>query len=339
MLRSKAPLAWVCLIAGACAGCAGKKGQTVYVDVDSLLPAAQASVRAEAQTPPVPSSESVHRLPGMAAETLHAQDQARLDSVKKLIQTDRANAQAELTARLAEVYRAEAARLAKERFGDPAANESAAMAGAREKIYEAFVKYAAARGPLLAQLSLIVGFPDPDPQSSRVPPADRVVAAKRFDEAKQLRADISKLDAAYLADTNQILQSTRDEVELNLVQARQQIQKMKDEADQRAAAEAAAQLAGTAKNIEIDPSTIGEVQLGAANGSGVRIQNPSVAGTRVSAPMTEPGASRAEAKRRLQEELGLWLAQNDYRLADRKAGARDATKEFEAWLTEMGLGR
>lgn len=196
-----------------------------------------------------------------------------------------------------------------------------------------FEAHAETVGELRAKLAAIVGFPDPDPKSLRVPPSHDKSASAKFQDAKGLREQIIAQDTKFrdLAATR--MKSLEDERAQMLARLEYQTQEQRSRAVERAREESksvAQQSLSVLERTALSPET----QLPAVAGVGSSVDS------RPRAPQPiQPGTSVVESAKALKEQLDAFLRVHNYRLAKAKGRARDATQEFVAWRKKFTEGR
>jgi hypothetical protein len=203
-----------------------------------------------------------------------------------------------------------------------------------EAVHAVFLRYAAEVEPVRFELTQIVGFPDPDPRSLKVPLEENQVAYKRFLRARTLREQIIALDEGYRAEVARrmaAVKALRDqrlaEIESDAGALRSEaVARAKQEAD-RVSNDALTALEPTA----LDPSA----QLSAIPGATASVQSGPVS------VATQPGQSAAlrETKEDLEDQLEVFLKTYRYRRTPDKSLGRDATQEFLEWRRKFTDGR
>ena len=331
--------AFLCSLVGFVAvGCAQSR-QAVYVDYSKLVSTSDVGAAIYSPpNPPVSSGSTRHSQAVIAGRTLEEYASGRMDAAKQLLSDDRRHTVKEIEARLRRLYGLAADRVTKAKYGDLDPKRTAALREAETLIHAAFATYAAQRGPKLARLALLVGFPDPDPTSTKSPDPARALAEARFVEAKALRSDIVGLDAAFARQTQGYLKDAQDKIDEDLTQMRIDIQQRKDDADARAEAEAARLAAVNEASLGLSSRSMRDVQLSQVAPESVQPTSgptpPAMGPTSIELDPTDT-AGRIRA---LQSEVRIWAGIHGYSLVERGKG-RDATEEFKEWAKHLTSGR
>lgn len=324
------------ILIAAC-GC-GTRRESVYVDVESLVGPDVQAIRASMVTESPPAVETAHIQRSLEPQTLEGRSRKSTEDAQKFLADDRARELKEISIRIKKLYELEADRIAKAKFGDMNPKKLSALRVAEAKIHEAFLAYASQRGPLVAKLALLVGFPDPDRGSARIPAGDLFLANQRFEQAKALRAQIVALDAGYLAQTQKWLKEAQDQIDEDLTQMQLQVQQLKDEADSRAETEATRMAASFQRELGISPTGLNEVRLPAVPGVAYQPHAPGPPPPMSPTTIESLQGDRAVRLKILQSRLRIWIGLKGYVLAARGQG-RDATKEFNTWMLSLESGR
>jgi hypothetical protein len=211
---------------------------------------------------------------------------------------------------------------------------SARLDKAVEEIHAVFLRHAAAVEPLRYELTQLVGFPDPDPRSLKVPLEENQEAYKRFLRARTLREQIIALDEEYRTEVARrmaAVRAVRDqryaEIEADAGAKRSDaLARARQEAD-RVSNDAMAALEPTA----LDPSA----QLSAVPGATASVQSGPVS------VATQPSQSAVlrETEQDLEDQLEVFLKTYRYRRTPDKSLGRDVTEEFLVWRRKFTDGR
>jgi hypothetical protein len=321
------------LLAAACAltlaGCATNR-ETVYVDLSSIHPSSLQPV-AELPSPKAPGATPGETLTLPATEPTSITLGARDDLLRENIE----RAERELSRALSREYLDEAEREASALLGALNPERDAALAAAQDRIRERFSIYAEERAPKLARLTAIVGFPDPNPASTPSTQEMPEYARRLLEEARQLRADLRSIDAAYEADVAAILQEVTSEYDNKLAELQAQIARQRSDAIERAEQNAVRQ--AQSAYAALQPSLLKRetVEVPGTPAKTVTIEPVQA--------MPEPPKVESnlltpqEREALLKEQLTIWSSARGYVLSQTPIGARDATDEFKEWRKEMGL--
>lgn len=200
-------------------------------------------------------------------------------------------------------------------------------------LHDVFVDHAEKVGELRYELDRLVGFPDPDPKSLRVPRTSDAQATKRFNDAKAVRDAIQALDDQFRTE----VQSRVDALSAAHLLRLNQIGVDAD-ADRRLALERAHRdadaLAQDAlvllETTALDPNA----QLAAVPGAESSVNSGPVAGRPIA-----KGADTAETREDLEAQLEVFIKVYRYRLSTRPSEGRDVTQEFLQWRRNYMVGR
>ncbi|HVL38498.1 MAG TPA: hypothetical protein VM328_03810 [Fimbriimonadaceae bacterium] len=229
-------------------------------------------------------------------------------------------ARSEIAARLRAAYRLEVRALEKELLAEVLGGRGAAYEGVLAQLRTIFEQYADERGPLLIRLTVLVGFPDPDPLSQRTSTSKHVT--RMYEEARRLRSEIAELDQEFRAEAHELFAGIESITETQLDDIEAVIANKLEEADRKAHEVASQEVQQHRQAILL----AGRMQFRLPQQAGATVVVPGTAGP-TAAPRVEPAPALDEATL-LQHDLEIWLDVNGYRLA---AHGRDATKEFVQW--------
>jgi hypothetical protein len=206
---------------------------------------------------------------------------------------------------------------------------------ASKRLRREFEAYAAQRMPIFSELTLIAGFPDPNPTSKQ--PEDKLspVLQQRFDRAVQLRKQLAAIDDQFQATVQQILGGVRDLSAAELAAMRLRVEQFKEELDRKADAEAKAQVRQTASEMGLkllDPLNL--------TLPGIPTKTVTVPGEAKLEPApTLPARNTEQDRERLmRHQLSIWLGLNRYSLTERPGGGADKTGEFLKWREKFEVG-
>jgi|GEM_PF-4045648 len=135
-----------------------------------------------------------YRIAGAPESPGESGAQQASQKVRKLLDEARAKTYQDLILQFTRLYQDEADALRQKKIAafDPVKKKLYDDALARISVQ--YQTYAVSRGPMLAKLSAISGFPDPDPKSLQKPTGSLQTAPKLLAEASQLRASLATLD-------------------------------------------------------------------------------------------------------------------------------------------------
>ncbi len=201
------------------------------------------------------------------------------------------------------------------------------------ELYVLFLEHAKMVEPLRFELTQIVGFPDPDPRSLKVPLESNEKAYGRFLKARTIREQIIALDATYRAEVVRRMGAIEDLRQARLATIDLQGDAMRAEAVQRAKQEADKVSADALAALEptaLDP----DAQLPAVPGASSSVNSGPVS---VASPPSL-GALR-ETTNDLEAQLEVFLKTYRYRRTRDASLGRDATREFLEWRRKYTDGR
>lgn len=339
MRRSRRRLC-VCLIPLIAAGCSPEP-RRVFVDVDSVLALEHRDPIPSPSLPQTPEAFPAFRggvpaLPGKAVSV--PLTRARVEAAKKLVQSSDESAFEALAQQLRDIRVAQITREANARIEALKPEAATFRKEALARALEDFQAASPTRGRALDRLSLIVGFPDPDPLSERdIEPASRRIA-RRLEEAKSLREIIRTFDAD-VADRDDALDAAAlDRYYKALAEIYDDLDRAKLAAGEDALKEAQAQ------RLQAKPS-VGSIVEDGAEGRLKAVRAASVdfpPGPRLSqAPRSTSGRvdGADQEREQIETDLQIWMAANGYVAAKSKGSARDATEEFMEWRNAQRIGR
>jgi hypothetical protein len=252
-----------------------------------------------------------------------------------LLEQNRKQAVRELTKVLTARYVREAERVGADRVRALEPGKREAYTRARAAVFEEFKRYAAQRGPLVAELTSIVGFPDPNPLS--LPPTTPVpkYAQERLDRAAQLRKDIASLDASYEQRVREILDQVSKQYTIDLQTALTQLEEDRLAALGKAEQEAITEASRTYRSLA--PLVMGTTRINLPGEPAQSVTLPPVPQP-MSAPAVKEKALSIEQRRAiLKAQLDIWLALHGYELVGTPALAPDLTADFMKWRQERRL--
>jgi hypothetical protein len=316
------------LVLGGCVG--GRK--SVFVDVDSIV--AQETVPPEhgvkLPSPPAAMPGMSFSIPAQPARVVRDSGDRISTSIAEIekIQRDASHA---LNLRLRALYETEIARFARERLAKFESNRSAAYQTANDAIYEVFQAYGKKRGPLMASLAVIVGWPDPNPKSNGDPSKMGVIQKILFLKAKGLRAQIVDLDQKFSAELNERFAAAQAQSGKDLANAYAAVAAFREQLNKKADAEAAREVRATPKDLDIRLAGARTTVLPALPGRSVKISPGTPMPPPPQVPFMGIGNGTEDRKKLVEQELQSWLGLNHMALAKRGQGAPDVTEEFKAW--------
>jgi hypothetical protein len=201
-----------------------------------------------------------------------------------------------------------------------------------EGLYELFVQYAAEIEPVRYELTQIVGFPDPDPRSLKVPLESNEKAYKSFLRARTLREQIIALEAEYEAEVERRLGALQAARDARLAALATTADELRSDALRRAQAEAEKVTQDARTVLEasaLDP----EARLPAVPGASASVNSGPVS------VVPTPGApGLRETREDVEAQLHVFLKTYRYRRTRDATLGRNATQEFLEWRRKYMAG-
>jgi len=252
-----------------------------------------------------------------------------------LLDKNRKEAIDELSKLLSQRYIREVERAGKERILALQPAKQAAYNKAQEEARAEFETYADQRGILVARLTSLVGFPDPNPKSLPPPTAVPEFVQARLTEAVDLRKKIAALDANYTNRISELLAEASKQYNVNLAFEQAQINEDRQDAIARATNEAMTEAAKSYKQLA--PLIMGATTVSLPGEPAQSETLPAVPAP-IAAPSVRERALSPEQRRAiLKSQLDMWIALNGYQLASTPDGAADKTADFVKWRQEKKL--
>jgi hypothetical protein len=313
-------------------GCAPDP-ELVYVDLAQVEPASAPEVENRI----VFDTENyalVSEIPEMEGQSVYiGSAQERAEEALVLFREAQEQAAVAILERLKKAYLAEAALF---ETSEEAVLDTAYRTWLEEEleaIRTIFVAHAEQVEPLRYRLTRLVGFPDPDPQSARVPLATNERARRNFEAAKALREQIQALVAEFRAEVERRLDAieARRAERMAWIESRGEV--LRGEAIRKAEAEADAVAQTSLAELErtaLDPEAV----LRAVPGAKSSVQSGSA---RV--PPLPDSEGPHETEEDIKTQLDVFLKVHGYRRSTTPSKGRDATKEFLDWRRKYMVGR
>jgi len=314
-----------------------KPGTTeVAIDQQRAL-AAIPSMGLTAPEPPKPPPNRTSGAvvsPGLPAKEMFAQGRDA-ERVRELVREQQRQTRLQLERQLRRFYAREARRFELEQLGALSDREQSLLIQASEEIRAEFERYATARMPLLARLTVLAGFPDPNPESK--PPERPMgnVTQGRFDEAKSIRERMRQLDDDFDAFAAMMIDRIGGETALDRADTLVKIELFRSELNERAEREAREQVAAAVRELNLELTEAQRLVLPAVPDQRFELGTRGPVAPAPSVEIDPRLDSPAARRERLQGRLRIWLGLNRYTL---KPGARDATEEFIQWLRTEPAG-
>lgn len=319
-------------------GC-GPRATNVFVDLDlvTLTPAKApliSKTRADISASPNVGSRMIPGEPEKVIENLKADEKA---AIRREVENETNDAIETISKRLQDYYSREIDDFYNAEFAKMVPFKSAQIEEYLQHIRILFEAAAAKRGPLLTKLWLLTDGPPP----VELVPLDAKGLSK-YQEAKMvkirgLQEKINKIDQEYELATRELETKNLRDIDKEFDAHQQNFEAKKREIDQRAAAEATRLVrrfsSGLSQRIfskytfqlkEIPTKTVNFPKMAAQSGI------PRVTFDRNQLVRNE----RAQ----LTKELEAFLSLNHYQRVVEADGAKDVTKEFIEWRTNLKSG-
>lgn len=320
------------LIAGT-VGCKTKQ-PAVFVDLNRVL--ATEHLPSVPLTPkPQPTAgipASVLSFPSVPASAFSlGTDRDRIQQVENVLALSREQAFNQIVSSLKDSYRAEIEHDRQIALVNLRPAEAAGLSEANKQYSEAFSAWADKRAPLVVKLALLATFPDPDPQSLKVPPKDAPLDVLRYKQAKPLREQIAALDKNFYAQKAAIFAQASSKAAQREQTVNSDFDAKIAQADVKANREADAEVIKEQEQLKAVLADKSVVEFPAEPGRTVTIQP-------TPAPVAPPSVDvpgKAELEDRLRSadasDLKIWAALKGYVISSNRRGVRDATDEFLEW--------
>jgi hypothetical protein len=333
MLRNKLAI-FIIVLCGF--GCRQSVQQRVYVDFEAVLASYKASPLPSRPVPKPPSGlpEQTVSIPAVAPRTVVVEGTSTA-ATGALLETNRKLAVEELTRLLSRRYVREVAREGARRILELDPIRKASFEAAQAAVTVEFERYAEKRSPLVARLTSIVGFPDPNPNSVPAPESSPPFAVKRLQEASAIRKDMAELDAQYVATITGLLAKVETKYNVDVETLQKQLDQDRQAAMRRAEAEAVAEAAKTYKDLR--PILMGPTQVDLPGGSEQSLLLPPVPAPMAAPEVRERTLNANQRRSILEAQLQIWLKLNGYDLSKTATGVEDMTAEFVKWRQERKL--
>lgn len=319
------------------AGCSQSRVQPVFVDIDRILQVETIVSSSVNPTPPAPHSQPTNGTLSAEAErtVAGANTLVRRKQIEELIASNRRDAEADLADRLRRAYLnevelAEADLL--EKHSLVSKEKLAAALGAFRPIFD---DYAIKRSPKIVRLSMIAGFPDGDPKSTKK--RIGVIRAVQFaEEARILREQLAEIEREFQFAASAFLETVDKSLSEALIAIRLDIEGRRLAADARAKKEAAELV--LKQTASLDDVAMDQTPMHFAPSAQ---QTPRIQ-AQPADPATLPGplgSSDVKMKKRraLELEAEVWAATSGFKLSTSRT-APERTSEFLTWRQKHRAG-
>lgn len=308
-------------------GCAARP-QVVSVNLNRVDESLAASTAGGTLVGEAPISASAETLPALRAQDLAMGGSSEsLERAKKIREKNRQRALQEIQTRLFEAAKSDA-KIDADR--EKAALEPGYLQRLDKFYADAraiFDAYANPAGAVTLNLTEIVGFPDPDPTSRRMPDPTDKPARERFEQARELRDVLEDLSRRFWVDVDGRLGDLRREHADQLALIDRAMVERQDRLLQESQQKALEILNADKSGLQSAPLGL-DAHLPFEPAATARVEPPNP----TFAVATKSGGDWSQVRRQqLRSELSIWLATQGYRLAGRNESGRDATQEFIVW--------
>lgn len=339
-MRPKSFQTWMCLaVCLAYAGCANQNvSLPVSVDIEALVanepgPSNRTAPKVHPEkTDPSVTSEIAPIPPQLIGDPSSADEK----SLRQAIENQQNQALNQLETRLASYYQthilettelAETQRLSK--------NLDLQFERALELIHMDFQAYAKERAEKIVRLSFLVGWPDPNPTSKLPTGHLKPYQVKQFEEAKQLRLDVKRIDGNFDVVARGYLDDVFNSQAISTSELHLKLARLKEDLAVRAKKEASAQV----------PTSFKVLGLRLVDSQPVIL--PRILGHRAWIPAERPIppirqvpsstiSYNLQARRQVVEhDLSIWLKLNRFELVK---GGRNMTEDFRKWRESYRAG-
>ena len=314
-------------------GCVNPPSEAVRVDLERVIRAEPVEPTLDVSVPGPPRSQPARTitLPGFPARIVRDPSKADPARIQRLLAQEQLEAQKRLNTLLRNFYQTQVRAFDLDQQRAVADREQTAYREANQKIRTAFERLAEVRGPKLARLSILAGFPDPNPESK--PPIVELgnVSQARFDEAKRLREEIDALDLGFKAEAKAILRSVEEFTAQQRASALVALELFKDELNRQAEAEAKAQVKHATDSLRLQLANLPPMKLPAVASRSVTLPAEPALKPAPEVPSMGIGQSEADRRALARHELTIWLGLNRFVLS---GNGPDKTEEFIRWRSE-----
>ena len=333
MLKSKSAL--IVLVLGGL-GCQQTAPQRVYVDFQAVLASYKASPLPSHAVPKGPGALPAKTLsiPAVAPRTVIVEGTSETKA-EQILGANRQKAVKELTALLTERYTREAERAGEKRIHELDPKRQAAYQSAQAAVQQEFEAYAQKRAPLIAEITSIVGFPDPNPNSLPPPASAPPFAVAKLQHAADLRNEINKLDANYENRILDLLSAAGKQYNVDLATIEKEIEADRKEAMRRAESEAVTEAATTYRSLR--PILLGPAKVDLPGQPAQSVQLPAVPAPLSAPNIRERTLTFSQRQAILKSQLDMWAKLNGYEVVKDPQDGKDMTTQFVKWRQEHKL--
>ncbi|MCB8933702.1 MAG: hypothetical protein H6534_09700, partial [Chthonomonadaceae bacterium] len=276
-------------------GCA-PRAERVTVDLSRVpTPARAPDAPSVAPRPPDPLPPASGVLESLPAQVVVLQDgKERIAAAQRIVEQSRKQAYEQVLRILRDTYRAEVQRWADDRVAELDPARASEFDGAFRELRTKFEAYADARGPKIARLALLAGFPEWRSTTGALEP-------RWTDEAKRLRAEVRALDSEFAQTAATLLADAEHTIQEEAQKIQREIQAAFADADARAEQTAAQQM--TEARRDLDALLAGRTELELNAEPRKTLELPASTPVKSVPQLPEPNEPEPDVR----QELALWL--------------------------------
>lgn len=254
-----------------------------------------------------------------------------LRMARDAVAKNREKAFKQISDRLSDAAVADVKRIMDARLEAMKPEEVASIDAVYSQLRAIFLTYAFRAGSATFDLAGLVGFPDPDPKSKRVPDPSDQYALKRYERAKSLRTTIDTLDRQFYADFDSrldaVLEKNRQAFEDLKIAMSQLLEQYLEEARLEAA-----RLTEQSTDDVASQVALREVRLKPVPGFSFDVP----AGPSLRPIISVPAAALTD---QVRNDLDIFAGVKGYELTGNRSTGTDVTAEFIRWRRQFQAGR
>lgn len=319
-------------------GCGSPQPERVYVDLDRVL-ASDPVIHTkpiELPKPPSASPAVIVKQPGLPATSTTDRTIERLQTAKKLIAENRSKSIASFSSMLKRIYVAQANDEIAKRDRDVQPERDGILDAALKRLRQAFDAYGAERGPLVAQLNVLVRNTNLADQS--IPDNADPITKSHIVKANQIRVQLREIEARYNKQAANLLDAAEKEIQSEIAALAEQAKKIRSTAEAKAMKEAEGKATQTQVSLDVQVTQLVPESL-----PGVPAKQVAVPGSPpLPAPPANPSGtifgSLEERRHLLDQEVQIWIRSTGRIRSLTPQGGRDATEEFTQWRRAHKVG-
>ncbi len=327
MPRNKQPLLGLIGLIGLW-GCASSAPRAVWVDLSQLDQPAPRSLPIPAPPAAIQPTAQTVSFAGLPERELFLGDrEERFRVARREVRANLRRAYEEVRADFLAGYLGDVREFETRERDDISARERASLEAWSNEVRGVFERIAPLIGTHRFALANLVGFPDPDPDSKRVPlEADRF-AQRPFEESKGHRKAIMGLSEEFWKE----VASLRSGIEAAAQDDRTRLEVRLAQLEQDAVRRASADAASLTRSDEGEDPMLGPKSTRVPAEAGASA--PVLASGARSLPVVPLGSPIAR-HHWLVSRAKLWAAIHHYQLVDQPRQGADKTREFAVWLDQ-----